>query len=82
MNYKENTIDWEIGDIVIHDADEKRNLYLMIVTDAGRPDGLIRTKYQNRNGTEPYYLNDKSRLHDPRRFDIDVVGTDARTPQH
>jgi len=82
MNYPENKTKWKIGDIVIHDADEKAGLYLMKVTDDNRPDGLIRTEYLNRKGLEPYYLNHNSRLHDPMLFEIDVLGGDAGTPQH
>lgn len=69
---KDNKINWKNGDIVIHDADYKQFLNLMIVTDAERSDGLIKTEYINLNRIEPYHLNDKSWLHDPGEFGINI----------
>lgn len=31
MNYEPNTIDWQIGDLVLHDADAKEPRMLMVV---------------------------------------------------
>ena len=69
MNYDENKINWQIGDTVIHDADEKSELYLMQVVRIV-PNGDIETKYYNRKGTQKYYINRKEVLHDPARFGI------------
>jgi len=70
MNYKPNTIDWKVGDIVIHDADEKNSSMLMEVNDLYC--GQYRTSYINRKGSVPFYWNLKEVLHDPARFDIKV----------
>lgn len=72
MNYGENKINWDIGDVVIHDADEKTALYLMRVTETNRSDGLIKTVYHNRKGFEPFYLNRNEVLLDPFQFEIEV----------
>jgi len=69
MNYDENKIRWHVGDIVIHDADEKTELYLMHVVGI-LSNGDIKTKYLNRQGNQKYYINRFEVLHDPRRFDI------------
>lgn len=73
MQNKPNKIKWKIGDIVIHDSDEKIPIFLMIITDAERSDKLYQTKYLNRMGFEPYYLNHGDFLLDPALFGIDVV---------
>lgn len=68
MNYEPNTTDWQIGDIVIHDADEKTELYLMTVIDIDCD--RFKTKYINRKGIMPFYWNRKEVLHDPARFGL------------
>ena len=74
MNYEPNTIDWWVGDLVIHDADEKSERMVMRVVETGLPLGLIKTEYLDddlRLGGKPrYYLNRKEVLHNPGRFDI------------
>lgn len=72
MNHEENIIGWNVGDLVIHDTDEKSALYLMRVTEIDRTDRLIKTVYHNRKGFKPFYLNRKEVLHDPFRFEIEV----------
>lgn len=73
MQNKPNKIKWKIGDIVIHDSDEKIPHFLMIITDIERSDKLYKTKYLNRRGFELYYLNHRDFLLDPALFGIDVV---------
>ena len=70
MNYEPNTIDWAVGDLVIHDADAKTADMLMRVVEIGLLDGRLKTVYANRKGSESYYLNRKDVLHDPTRFGI------------
>lgn len=70
MNYEPNEIDWAVGDLVIHDADEKSERMLMRVVEIGLPDWRIKTEYANRKGNERYYTNRKDVLHDPARFGI------------
>ena len=73
MNYSPNTTEWQVGDLVIHDADEKRSdKYLMRVTQINRKDGMIGTVYHNRKENHPLYLNKMKFLHDPARFGIEV----------
>ena len=71
MNYEENNIDWKIGDIVIHDADAKKEEMLMEVVKVELSG--ISTRYINKKeyGYQ-YYMNDKKFLHDPKRFKIDA----------
>lgn len=70
-----------IGDVVIHEHDLKYHGNLREVTDVGRDDGLICTKYLFKKDPVPYY-DSPSLLHDPEMYGIDVLGGDARTPQH
>ena len=72
MNHKSNKINWQVGDVVIHDADAKTCTMLMKVVKIIEATGLIKTVYINRTGNEKFYLNRRSVLHDPRRFDIEV----------
>ncbi len=72
MNYELNMIGWIIGDLVIHDADEKSSRYLMRVTQINQKDGMIGTVYHNRKGNHPLYLNKMEFLHDPARFGIEI----------
>ena len=77
MNYEPNEIDWKVGDIVIHDADSKREDMLMKVIDKCDKCKLITTVYLDFNkgyskkfGKSDEYSNDKKFLHDPKRFKI------------
>ena len=45
MNYPENTKDWQVGDIVIHDFDAKKIGMLMVVVRIYKTTGLIGTRY-------------------------------------
>jgi hypothetical protein len=72
MNDAPNTTDWKVGDIIIHDVDEKSSKYLMRVTQINRKDGMIGAVYHNRAGNHPLYLNKAKFLHDPARFGIEV----------
>ncbi len=71
-----NTIAWQIGDYVIHDADAKRHDMLMIVV--GRSKARVhRTRYafpteQPRSWRRTVWRNTLALLHDPRRFGIDA----------
>jgi hypothetical protein len=73
MNYTPNTIDWQIGDLVIHDADHKSDDMIMRVTGRTR-DGLIKTKYlgPDRRWKNKIWANPKEALHDPERFGITI----------
>lgn len=79
MNYRNNTVDWDVGDLVLHDADEKSELMLMRVVEVKRKDNLIKTVYINRKGNEPYYLNRKEVLHDPGIF---IDSMDVKMERH
>lgn len=76
MNYEPNTHTWEIGDLVLHDADRKHTDMLMKVIGYTR-DGLCRTKYINpfplEHGFKRVYKNEIKCLHDPKRFGIEVA---------
>lgn len=74
MNYEPNKTDWKVGDLVIHDADEKSAKMLMRVTEIGFRDKTLMTRYINTAGIALLYRNRKEVLHDPTRFGIDVVG--------
>lgn len=79
MNYGKNTVDWDVGDLVLHDADEKNTQMLMRVVEVKREDGLIKTIYVNRKGSKPHYLNRKEVLHDPAIF---IDGMKLRLERH
>ncbi len=82
MNYEPNTIKWQVGDIVIHDADRKETGYLMQVVKVFK-NGMIKTKYFNPQVVrcrvcdhkmlkydKKRYKNDLKYLHAPKRFHI------------
>lgn len=85
MNYGPNTINWKVGDIVIHDADAKIAGMLMKVVETGCDFGMVRTEYVEDCTAHkysvlpreelPYYLNDIKYLHDPLLFGIDISDT-------
>jgi hypothetical protein len=69
MNYEENTIQWRIGDIVIHDADAKEPRLFMRI-DGFTLDGLAMCRYVNPNQGQGIYKNRLASLHDPSRFGL------------
>jgi hypothetical protein len=76
-----NTVQWKVGDLVIHDSDAKRADMLMIVIGHDRT-GIFRTRYafpwaQPRPWRRKIWRNSIEWLHDPARFGITV----ARLPQ-
>lgn len=81
MNYPANTIQWKPGDLVLHDADAKREDMLMRVVNYAR-DGRCRTEYVTDSenmrwrmfgrGKRSRLLNPISVLHDPARFGVSV----------
>ena len=72
MNYEENNIDWKIGDIVIHDADAKReNCLAKIVEKKETKQGMrYRMLYLDKKKNYQQWWNNKECLHDPKRFNI------------
>jgi hypothetical protein len=69
-----NATEWQIGDLVIHDADAKRADMLMIVTGRSR-NGIVRTGYlfpetMSRDWRRKVWRNTIDSLHDPQRFGI------------
>jgi len=71
--YRNNEINWPIGSYVIHRADRKDGIMLMIVTGVLK-DGRIITKYihEPHPGMHGAFHNDKKHLLAPRRFDIEL----------
>jgi hypothetical protein len=81
--YPANTRLWQVGDLVIHDADAKRADMLMVVIGSNRR-GIYRTRYafpdeQPRSWRHKVWHNTLAPLHDPTRFGI-AVPTTALTP--
>jgi hypothetical protein len=80
MNYEPNTIAWQPGDLVIHDADGKQARMLMRVLEPVDPNGDCHTEYLDRSlrktlrDMQPR-LCQLAHLHDPARFGIDVSET-------
>jgi hypothetical protein len=74
LNYAENTVHWKPVDLVVHDADAKREYMLMRVIGYAS-DGRYRTEYVdkdqqkrwNHSGEGPL-LNRLAVLHDSKRF--------------
>lgn len=77
MNYEPNTIRWQKGDIVIHDADAKEPKMLMRVIGYTR-DGLCKTQYVDWSKKRTVYKNDIQYLHQPERFNILSCWADYR----
>jgi hypothetical protein len=78
-----NTIAWQTGDHVIHDADAKRADMLMVVIGRSR-DGIFRTRYlfpdtMPRAWKRKIWRNTLDALHDPSRFGIVVPRAPATT---
>jgi hypothetical protein len=74
INDPENTIDWQIGDIVIHDADSKTERMLMRVVGFNRKSGLIRSVYVHQGVSKEIYENEKKYLHNPRHYGLEGGG--------
>jgi len=84
MNYRPNTRAWKPGDLVLHDADAKREEMLMKVIGYTNG-GLCRTRYAAANEMNGDALrkrmrqkpevweNDIRYLHDPSRFGVTVA---------
>jgi len=75
MNYEENNINWQIGELVIHDADKKVEHMLMKVIGINitEKETIYKTRYLFANNScnqRMIWSNDKKFLHDPKRFDI------------
>ncbi len=71
-----NRIQWKKDDVVIHDADEKIPLYLMIIVESVTKSNLFKTKYinmpENLAESGPF-LNHIDFLLDPAMFGMDVT---------
>lgn len=85
MIHAPNTVQWQPGDLVLHDDDGKRPDMLMRVLGvikSGPKQGQYRTRYENtdacaaRGAMHEYrrtiWKNPLSKLHDPLRFGIRV----------
>ena len=75
MNYKHNTKDWKIGDLVIHDCDAKKAHMLMevIKIEITKVGTIYHTRYRfagNFTNQRKIWKNCKEDLHDPKRFNI------------
>ncbi|MCB4365446.1 hypothetical protein KIH07_17010 [Hydrogenophaga taeniospiralis] len=75
--HEPNTVQWRVGDLVIHDSDVKRADMLMIVLGQERS-GVFRTRYafpwaQPRPWRRKIWRNSIEWLHDPARFGITVA---------
>jgi len=80
MNYKANKEDWNLGDIVIHDYDAKKEHMLMVVVK--KEICLVGTIYHTRYvyaGTQTnqrkVWKNCKEVLHNPKRFNLRIPNT-------
>jgi len=79
INYEPNTVRWQPGAVVIHDADAKKREMLMVVTSYHSKTGECRTKYlYPEPGRKRCYLNDIRYLHDPARFGLQVETTEVQ----
>lgn len=77
MNYTPNTQRWQVGDIVIHDADAKNVKMLMRVTGYDARTGECLTEYLHPKyilGMDMQCSNDIRYLHDPAKFGVSVPG--------
>ena len=72
MNYDPNRLHWEIGSLVLHDADTKNTEMLMEVIGYTRM-GQCKTRYvQRMPGRRGTWINHISFLHDPARFGVET----------
>lgn len=77
MNYTPNTRRWQVGDIVIHDADAKNAKMLMRVIGYDAVTGECITAYLYPKyilGMDKPCTNDIRYLHDPAKFGLSVTG--------
>jgi len=74
MNYKPNKIKWNIGDIVIHDCDSKKEHMLMKVIDISikSKTTIYHTKYIGYKDHNKIFTNNVRVLHDPQLFSIEI----------
>lgn len=72
MNHKPNEIEWNEGDLVIHDADAKRpHMIMKVIRKYDTPEGkMYATKYLDGGVTKKTYDNDGKYLHGLERFNI------------
>ena len=86
MNYEPNTISWNIGNIVIHDADAKReNMLMKVIAREQNAGGQLRyicayideSYHRNQKGLTKKEFNKWNRwnnsrkpLHDPKIFGL------------
>ena len=84
LNYEPNTVEWDRGDLVIHDCDAKTKSMLMIVVGKewngmeDRWDYRTAYLYQEDNRKTGVWINDKKFLHAPSRFNIQCDEKDLR----
>lgn len=79
MNYPANTRRWQLGAIVIHDADAKQVEMLMRVTGYNPRTGECQTVYVQSDylpGMDRPCENDIKFLHDPRKFGLQAKQAD------
>lgn len=82
--YEANTIEWSVGDYVVHDDDAKRADMLMVVIGRSKA-GIYRTRYAfpealPRSWRQKVWRNSLPPLHDPRRFGIKVPTRSVSAP--
>ncbi len=68
MNYEPNQIDWQLGDIVIHDADAKREDMLMVVVGIHADEDAIDTIYLDQRNAKGVYSNPRIRYDRGKRY--------------
>lgn len=82
--YRANTKQWEVGDLVIHSADDKHWTMLMRVIGY-TPDGRAKTRYihseyksgMDTKSTKKIWKNDIQWLLNPAKFNIHWPGKEA-----
>ena len=77
MNYEANEVDWNVGDIVIHDCDAKKEHMLMVVIkkEISFEETVYLTRYVyagTSTNQRKVWKNCKEVLHEPKRFNIKV----------
>jgi hypothetical protein len=75
VNYEANTIKWKPGDLVLHDADDKREDMLMVVLGYRCGGDICETVYLRPASRDSVtrrqvWSNEIRHLHDPKRFGI------------
>ena len=72
MNYEPNTIDWKIGDLVIHDCDAKSEHMLARIAEKKETKKGMRYRMAYLDDKLNYeeWWNSKESLHDPKRFNL------------